>query len=149
MIKFDVKQENLDRHLPELIDHAKGHDEILAVYLFGSYARNEAGSLSDIDIACLIDSTKVKVNFDFELKLLSDINDLFQTDEVTLVVLNNAPLTIQYGVISDSKLIFCRDEGKRQEFENRIVMIYLDFSYYLKEYDRELLRQLKEGEAFD
>lgn len=149
MIKFGHKQENLDQHLPALVEYARLNEEILAVYLFGSYARNEAGPMSDIDIAFLIDGTKAKVNFDFELKLLGDVNDLLKTDEVSLVILNTAPLTIQYGVISDSKLIYCRDEEKRLEFEEKLLMKYLDFSHYLKEYDKEFLGQLKEGVAFD
>jgi len=61
---------------------------------------------------------------------------------------NNAPLTGQYGVIIDSKILYSRDEDARLSFEEMVIDEYMDFKPFLDEYDKEFLKQIKEGTAF-
>ncbi|MDH4232386.1 MAG: nucleotidyltransferase domain-containing protein [Nitrospirota bacterium] len=72
-----------------------------AVYLFGSRETGKADELSDIDIALFVEGKRVP--FDAELDLLGEITSTLQTDDVSLVVLNNAPLTIADGIIRKAK----------------------------------------------
>lgn len=118
--------------------------EIKFAYLFGSQAKNNAGKLSDIDIAVYLDQnldesrTFKKVRdeykrFDIRLGLIGETGRLLKTDKIDLVILNDIPLSLSYRVVRDGKIIYCKDELKRIRFEARIMSMYFDRKYY---YDR-------------
>ena len=105
--------------------------------------------MSDIDIAVLLkEGLGGEVYRERESYCWGKTNDILHTDEVSFVLLNKAPLTIQHGVITDAKLLYSKDEDARLSFEERVVDEYMDFRPVLEEYDREFLRQIKEGTAF-
>ena len=108
--------------------------EIGFAYLFGSQAKNEAGRLSDIDIAVYLDEKIDEYKrFDIRLKLIAKAISLLETDKIDLVILNDIPLSLPYRVVRDGKIVYCRDELKRIHFEARIMTRYFDRKYY---YDR-------------
>lgn len=149
MLKFSQKPIEPEKYLPELIEFCKAQGDVIALYLFGSRANGTAGPLSDIDIAILLKQRSKKDDyFKRELFYLGKANEILHTDEVGLVLLNRAPLTIQYGVIMDAKVLYSRDEDARLSFEERIIDEHMDFKPFLEEYDREFLKQIKEGTAF-
>ena len=112
------------------------------MYLFGSRATNTADDLSDIDIALLL---KDKIPLSAELDLLGDITSILNTDEVSLVILNNAPLAIGYGVLKESKVLLCADNNSRLAYEEYITKQYFDFKFYLDRYDKEFISLVKYG----
>ncbi len=143
MIKFGKSLKDQDKRLPELVEVLSKRIDILAIYLFGSRATGTSDDLSDIDIALLLKSAHAPL--DIELELIDTITTTLGTDEVSLVVLNNAPLTIRYGVIKDPKVLYSADDNARLSFEESVRKQYLDFSYYLNQYDAEFISQLKTG----
>lgn len=149
MLKFSQKPIEPEKYLPELIEFCGRQDDIIALYIFGSRASGTHGPLSDIDIAVLLSQGLEK---DFytkkELDYLGETNEILHTDEVSFVMLNTAPLTIQYGVITDARVLYSKDEEGRLSFEEMVIDRYMDFKFVLDEYDREFLRQIKEGTAF-
>ena len=149
MLKFSQNPIEPEKYLSSLIDFFKAQNDVVAVYLFGSRASGTAGPLSDIDIAVLLKEGLGKEMYsEKEVNYLSRANDILHTDEVSFVLLNKAPLTIKYGVITDAKILFSRDEDARFSFEERVMDEYMDFRPVLEEYDREVLRQIREGVAF-
>ncbi len=149
MLKFSQKPIEPEKYLPDLIEFCKTQDNIIALYLFGSRASGTTGPLSDIDIAILLKEGLGKEAYSKkELFYLGRANEILHPDEVSFVLLNSAPLTGQYGVIIDSKVLYSRDEDERLSFEERVIDEYMDFKPFLDEYDREFLRQIKEGTAF-
>ena len=149
MLKFSQKPIEPEKYLKDLIEFCKTQENIIALYLFGSSAYGTAGPLSDIDIAILLkEGLRKEAYSKKELFYLGMSNKILHTDEVSFVLLNNAPLTGQYGVIMDAKVLYSRDEDARLSFEERVIDEYMDFKPFLEEYDREFLKQIKEGTAF-
>jgi hypothetical protein len=149
MLKFTPKPIHPEKYLPALIEFCTKQDDIIALYLFGSRASGTQGALSDIDIAVLLpQGSRQDFYNERELFYLGEVNEILHTDEVSFIVLNKAPLTVQYGVITDAKVLYSKDEEARLLFEEAVIDGYMDFKPVLDEYDREFVRQIKEGTAF-
>lgn len=99
---------------------------VQAAYLFGSFARERSGPLSDIDIAVLIEP-----DVPHREEIVGEIQDTLcralRTDRIDLVDLNRSSPPLAYRVIRDGKQVFCRDPVARESFESGTVMRYLDF----------------------
>lgn len=150
MLKLSKKPIEPEKYIDNLIEFCNGREDIIALYLFGSRAKDVAGPLSDIDIAILLKEGLGKEAYkEKEPFYWGKTNETLHTDEVSFVLLNIAPLTIRYGVITDSKVLYSKDESSRLSFEERVIDEYMDFKLILDEYDREFLKQIKEGTAFD
>lgn len=109
-------------------------NEIGFAYLFGSEAKNEAGKLSDIDIAVYLNERLSEYErFDIRLELIGEVGSLLKTNRIDLLILNDVPLSLSFRIVRGGRIIYCRDELKRIRFEARIMSIYFDRKYY---YDR-------------
>jgi predicted nucleotidyltransferase len=146
MIKFKKIEHDPREYFPELIEVLKQDNDIIALYLFGSYASGNIGPLSDVDLAVLLRSGYPSESyFDKELDLLSKITNILRTDEVDVVILNRAPFSFAYRILKQNKLLFCRNDLERVKFQTKIVDGYLDFKPLLEENYRYLHRRIKEG----
>lgn len=100
-----------------------GLPDVVAVYLFGSHARGDAGPLSDIDVGILL---KAKPDLHMLLDLVGVMMNIFG-DSVDVSILNEMPLPIQYRVIAHGKILYVRDDIQRARFEAKIIDEYLDY----------------------
>ncbi len=100
-----------------------GFPDVVAVYLFGSHARDDAGPLSDIDVALLL---RERPSLSRLLELVGLMMYVFG-DRVDVSVLNELPPPIQYRVIANGKLLYVGDDIERTRAEARIIDAYLDF----------------------
>ena len=117
----------------------KGQKVVLA-YLFGSQAKADVGPLSDIDVAVYFDEAVGQdERFDLRLEVWGELTDLFGTDDVDLVVLNEAPPLLAHRILREGLLLFCADEKTRVAFETSAVLKYLDWKPYLEKYTRQVL----------
>jgi hypothetical protein len=114
--------------------------KVAFAYLFGSQARNDMGPLSDIDIAVCFDETiPSEARFDRRLEVLGELTDLFKTDDVDLVVLNDAPPLLTHRILRDGRLLFSADERSCRNFELRAMLKYLDWKPRLERYTCQTL----------
>jgi len=125
-------------------------DRIAALYLFGSHAYGVGRPASDIDIGVLL-SAGVKRDEYFSLRLhyIGRCMDLLGTDKVDLVVLNAAPLTLAYEVMTRGRLLYERSREERVAFEADRVGKYLDFKPFLDVQVHATKAHLLEGSFFD
>lgn len=144
MIKFGKKIYGVEALIPSLVKGLSLHKNVVALYLFGSRATGVADEFSDVDIALLMDSDEISL--DDELRLLGEISSLLHTDEVSLVILNKAPLSIAFGVITHSKVLFSQDEPTRLDFEEITTRKYFDFKHYLDLYDDAFIAVIRQEE---
>jgi predicted nucleotidyltransferase len=132
----------LDR-LPSLKGKLRDVDVIDAVYLFGSLTEKNLKPLSDIDIAILLQkqlgADQISV---LRSSLAGLIADTLVTEEFDLVILNDAPVRFSYNILKNGILLFARDEKHLIDFREKVVKYYLDFSFYLKEFDKTFLKGL-------
>ena len=131
----------------DLYHYFASQDDVLLAYLFGSYARRQAGPLSDLDIAVLLAGRSNDDRcFDTRLTIIGDLMALFHFNEVDVVVLNQAPATLRYRVVRDGIILYSRDEDERAEFTARTVSEYLDFKPFLERHERVILDRARKGE---
>jgi len=119
---------------------------IVALYLFGSAACDKLTKISDIDIAVLLSQDAESADlFERRLQMTLDLMELLSTDDVDLVILNQAPPLLCHRVITEGKIIYCRDDAERVRFETRKILEYLDFKPILELQSAYMRRRLKEG----
>jgi predicted nucleotidyltransferase len=113
---------------------------VVFAYLFGSQAKGEAGPLSDIDLAIGFDeAVGQNERFDLRLEVLGELTDLFRTDDIDLVVLNDAPPLLAHRILREGRLLFSTDDKTRVAFETSAVLKYLDWKPYVEKYTRQVL----------
>jgi len=118
-------------------------DKIVASYLFGSFAMGTNTPLSDIDIAVLFDKDlSKKIMEELENEILDGLMKMFKTDEIDLVILNHAPLSVRYGVLKTAKMVYCSNIEKTVDFQTEVFSKYLDIKPYREEFYREFLKSL-------
>jgi len=118
---------------------------VVLMYLHGSHARGEQGSLSDLDLAALLDDRTAGV-LQVELELLGALQRASGREDIDLVILNRAGPIIKDRVVRYGRLIWARHEQDRVYFEERAIKEALDFGYFSRQYDQALFQQLREGE---
>ena len=113
----------------------KSYTEIKLVYLFGSKARQESGTLSDYDFAVYFDTKDKKRMFDIKLEVFDRIRRLLKTDKIDIVILNlSESPELKYLVIQEGRLIFERKPFK-VIVEPNILNEYFDFHELLLRYN--------------
>ena len=118
---------------------------IKLAYLFGSYATKNQGYLSDIDIAFYLNpSLNKKQLFNKELFLRAKLNGILKTNKlIDVVIMNEAPTTLNFKIIKNGKILFEKDKDIRVDIETRIMSKYLDRRYYDKRYLNNFFRKVK------
>ena len=140
--RFDLKQsrDRLERYFASL-------DEVVLAYLFGSHARGQTWAHSDVDVAILLEGCPDDDHcLDVRMDIIGGLTDLLETDDVDVLILNQAPSTLRYAVLRDGVLLFCRDHQSMIEFRVQTVNEYLDFKPILKRHQRAILEKARKGE---
>lgn len=129
-------------HLLEINKYFQGIDAVKFAYLFGSCARGEEGPLSDIDLAVYLDN-RLDL-FAARLRFMEQLIRLLKGQPFDLVVLNNAPITLQYEVIRGGKVIK-EDKKRRIPFETEVLQVYFDTEPLRAVHVQKLKSSFKKG----
>ena len=103
MIKYKELPENIENLIPNALAYLRSRPVIIFAYLFGSFGRGKLLPLSDVDIAIFL-----KEPTDFQekrMETLGTLIDLLRTDEIDLVILNIAPLTLRMKILENRKVV--------------------------------------------
>jgi predicted nucleotidyltransferase len=118
--------------------------DVVAAYLFGSVARGQAGHLSDVDIAILLDSDLgSEESVERQLQLMVELDD-FVDREVQVTILNRAAPLLAYRVIRDGILLHEQSRPERVAFKVRTMKVYFDVKSLLDFHSQALLKQIRE-----
>ena len=120
----------LDENFNNIIGRISDIKKVKAIYIFGSQVNGRARKDSDVDIAVLTKG----MSRNEELEIIG-----FGDDDLDISVFDNLPLVIQFRVLKEGKLLFCRDEKAVYDTRVRVFKQYLDFSYYLNNFYRRVL----------
>lgn len=129
MTKVDERASvpSIDAVKRERLVRALDRDRVVAGMLFGSQASGQAGPLSDVDIAVWLDpglSREQRSTLRTELSLAA-IKAL-GTDEVDVVVLNQAPPLLRHRALKGGSRLFERDPRARVRLETAALLDYFD-----------------------
>lgn len=112
----------------------KQYPQVKLVYFFGSKATGKAGPLSDYDFAVLLDEEGAQKRFKIRIEILIKLSEVLKTDDIDLIVLNDAKSPeLKFSIIKDGKIIYEKEPYKIL-LEPKILNEYFDFMDGLRRY---------------
>jgi len=126
----------LPLRLEKIVAAALAREPVVAAYLHGSHARGQADADSDLDLALLADGALCRADcLELRLRVTEKLQDRLQdTIDPDVVVLQQAPVLLQYNVVRNGIVVLGRDAPERRAFELDVEQRYDDERPYL---DRE------------
>jgi len=117
---------------------------LAAVYLFGSYGTEFQTPLSDVDLALVfVDGATVTTKRLVEL--IGCITEALHEDDVSVTILNRAPLAFRFRVLAEGRLLLMLDEIAHADFLEATITRYSDFAVdeagFKNEYDESLVEE--------
>lgn len=112
--------EKIDAQLKNLVSKAEKDRDVLAVIIYGSYARDEA--YRDIDVCLVIDPSKEK-----EVDLAGKDIDYMGEFGLDIHTYQELPLYIQMRVLREGKLLLCKDEDALYDVSIRTSRYFEDY----------------------
>ena len=116
---------NISELIPQAAAYLKARKDVIFAYLFGSLTSGMLKLLSDIDIAVYLKKRKLSEK---RLEIIGDLADILRTDEIDLVILNTAPLSLQMRILKQRKILADNNPFFRHKYESYTMRAYFDFS---------------------
>jgi len=119
--------------------------DVRAAYVFGSALQSQGSRLSDLDLA-VVPPPDLRDYLGYYNDVYGDLCQLFQADNIDLVLLNQAPLALQACVVVEG---LCILNGERAELEESVLARHLDLAGWRQEnwdVTRDLIRRGAIGE---
>lgn len=121
----------------------KKEADIVLAYLFGSAARGEMTSLSDIDIGILFNSRiSAMRRYDLKLELMGNISSVSGINKIDIIDMEKGSALLNYNIIKHGKILKSEDENMRVQFETSLLFRYLDEKYYLQRHSDHILKRI-------
>lgn len=121
----------------------KNYPDIQAVYLFGSVVSGNIHQESDIDLAIIADTKKLRKR---KLAILTDLaREGFSN--VDLVFIGNEDIVLQYEAIRQNIVVYETPSFDRGSTYSRIVRQYLDFYPYLTVQRQAYKKRIMDGKS--
>lgn len=148
MTKIDERSPDVELDAEKIERLARALDKagVVAAFIFGSQASGKVSPLSDVDIGVWLDpAIDKRQRSDRRVRMIGDACSALRTNEVDLVVLNDAPPLLQHRAISNRRMVLDRDPKARVRLEARALLDYLDTKPLRDELTRGLRNRLAEG----
>jgi len=135
-----------ERALAETREAFARRPEVLVAYLFGSHARGKPTPVSDVDFAVLLSETVPRESYlDYRIALTQELSRIVRSDEVQVVILNQAPPLLAYKVIVEGRPLLCREELARLRFRTDATRRYLDTKPLRRIQGKATARRIREN----
>jgi uncharacterized protein len=119
---------------------------VLAGFLIGSHARGAAGPLSDVDVAVIhADGLDPDERLRLRLGLLAGAADALKSEEVDVVLLNEASPLMRHDALREGVVLFDRDPEARLRFQLEAFHDYVDTEPLRELSSRRLRDRIREG----
>ncbi len=106
---------------------------VSAVFLFGSQAADRARSDSDIDLAVL---TK-NATREQELEVMG-----YGSDSLDVSLFSRLPLLIQFRILKEGKLLYCKDKKQLHETRTKTITLYLDYAPFINKFYKRVIQNV-------
>ena len=126
-MKFDTPHQKI---LDIAIDTIrKAYPDVIAIYVFGSFATAFENRESDVDLAFLRAKESDNVA---TWELAQEIARIIDRD-VELIDLQKASTVFRYQIFATGTCVFCQHDVEHARFENLVISMYLRFQEERKE----------------
>ncbi len=128
-------------YLQDLQIYLESVEGLIAGWIFGSYGTPYQTPLSDLDLALLFHRDRVP-NLSRQGQLYLDIPEILHEEDVSITILNRAPVLFQLRVLETGRRLLCRDPIALADFTEEVISHHADFivdhEQFVKEYDQAL-----------
>lgn len=131
MIKQNKLPIDISDRLKRLGPLLSADSRIIFAYIFGGLATGSQRPLSDIDIAVFLGSCDNKA--EAKLDIIGALSDALMSDEIDLVILNDAPISLVGRILRKKSLIADKKPFLRHKFESLALREFFDFSRHEQE----------------
>lgn len=118
--------------------------EVVAVYLFGSYAEGKERHLSDIDIGILLDRRDQDFAKERKNDYMVELSRALRKD-IHPVILNSAGETLLKQIFLKGKRILVNDAKELARYKMSMFVRMADFAYYRRQMQLGLIKKVMEG----
>ncbi len=125
---------NIEAVLHQIKEHLSKRPEVLAGYLYGSYARGEQVRGSDVDIGVLL-LPDYKYDLYYLGGLYSEFEELGKREGIKIeaYIINDKTALFKHKVISPRKVIYCKDDNIRAQYEVRAMNDYFEYRPFMEQ----------------
>ena len=118
--------------------------EVTAVYLFGSYAKNQQRHMSDIDLGILLKRNHLDQAEKKRTEYHSELSRILRKD-IHIVVLNTAGDQLLKQIFNKGKCILNKDPGQLARYKMFMYSKIADFAFYSQKIQSGFIRKLTKG----
>jgi predicted nucleotidyltransferase len=108
---------------------------VLSAYLFGSRAEGRSHSESDIDVGVLLSrelAPTQRERFDLRVRIGSQLVGVLKSNDVDVVVLNDAPPLLARRIVTGGHRVFVRDDRADHAFVRDVQLRAADLEPFLR-----------------
>lgn len=119
---------------------------VVSVYLYGSQAEERSHRESDVDVGVLLDREafpSTRERFEERLRLMGDLGEALERNDVDLVVLNDVPPELGARIVTRGRRLFCSDPEKNHAYVRDIQLRAADLKPFLEKMRRIKLEAIK------
>ena len=128
----------------KIANYYENKEDIIAVYLFGSYASRKARSCSDIDLAILFDCRdRAIINRRLD-EYLIELSRILRKD-IHLTAMNFASEELLKQIFKKGKCLIVNDSKKLANFTMTAYSKIVNFHYYRGQFQAGIVRKVMEG----
>lgn len=128
------------------LSRALDRDHVVAGMLFGSQATGKVGPLSDVDVAVWLDPDLPREQLSaLRSELTLAAVEALGTDEVDVVVLNDAPPLLRHRAMKSGARLFDRNPRARVRLETTALLDYFDTAPLRETLAAGRRRRIQEG----
>lgn len=121
-------------------DYFSNKDEVVAVYLFGSYASGKNRTFSDIDIGILLNRADPESVNQQKMRYLTELSRIIRKD-VHPVILNFAGEVLMKQIFSKGNCILINDTKKLAKYKMTMYAKIADYAHYLNKMQKGFIRR--------
>ena len=128
----------------QIKNYFENEKDIVAVYLFGSYATGKARSCSDIDLAILFDSrNRAAINRRLDKDLI-ELSRILRKD-IHMTAMDFAGEGLLRQIFKNGKSIIVNDTKKMSYFKMIVYSKIAGFHYHRRKMQSGIVRKVMEG----
>ncbi|HUB92841.1 MAG TPA: nucleotidyltransferase domain-containing protein [Candidatus Saccharimonadales bacterium] len=128
IVQWLVKEDRIQSCLKRLLDEARKDNDVIAVLLFGSYARKEA-DYRDIDVAILLKNDADAYEEELRYHHLVGGHDEKLID---LSILNRLPLDLQSRVLDEAEVLYVKEASAFYDYSLGVIRDWSEFKYRME-----------------
>jgi uncharacterized protein len=135
----------MNQMIQKIIDYFSSRSEVVAVYLFGSYAKNSQHQASDVDIGILFAAEMSPQFAEKTVEYGKDLARIIRKD-IHPVVMNHAGEFLAKQIFSKGKCIHQKNRRFVSEYQMKMFSLIADFFYYQDMIKTSFVRKVMEKE---